>query len=201
MIATAFPSFFEGNDYFIDEKVGLLKFSNSYKVFDGQGTQLGLIQQKVSNGHKVLRLLLNKAMMPFTLDILDMEGKVQATIKRGWTFWMSKIELLDAQGGSLGSIKQKFKFFKPSFFISNEQGIHIATISGDWRAWNFTITDKSENQIGTVNKKWNGLLKEAFTTADKYVVSIADSYAEDRTKIAIVSAAITIDMVLKESKS
>ncbi len=45
-----------------------------------------------------------------------------------------------------------------------------------------------------------GLLKEAFTTADKYVVSIVPEYAEDTRKMAIVATAITIDMVLKESK-
>ncbi len=201
MIHTAFPAFFEGNDYFIDEKVGLLKFSNSYKVFDAQGTQLGLIRQQVSGWHKVLRVISNlKAAMPFTLYVEDMNGRAQATISRGWTFFMSKIEVRDHQDMVIGRIRQKFKFFKPSFNIEDGQGQTIAIITGDWKAWNFTITDAADNQIGTISKKWNGFLKEAFTTADKYVVSVTPAVAEDVRKIAIVSAAITIDMVLKESK-
>lgn len=200
MYTTAFPKFFEGNEYFIDEKVGILKFANSYKVYDGQGLQLGEITQVVSGWHKVLRLVLNKKMFPFHMEIRDMNGEVQAIIHRGWTFWMSKIEVQDAGGNVLGFIRQKFRLLKPSFKITDSLDNEIATIGGDWRAWNFSIKDPAENNIGTISKKWNGILREAFTTADKYVVSIAPEYAEDVKKIIIVSGAITIDMVLKESK-
>lgn len=201
MIHSAFPAFFEGNDYFIDEKVGLLKFSNSYKVFDAQGTQLGNITQQVPAWQKVLRVIGNfKAMMPFSLEVKDMQGDTQASISRGWTFFMSKIELFDGTGSPIGRITQKFKFFKPTFHISDGQDNPIAKITGDWKAWNFTIEDAGGNPIGTISKKWNGFMKEAFTTADKYVVSIAPAVAEDIRKVAIVAAAITIDMVLKESK-
>ncbi|RYZ13934.1 MAG: scramblase, partial [Sphingobacteriales bacterium] len=100
----------------------------------------------------------------------------------------------------LGTIKQKFKFMKPTFNIFSAGEQQIASISGDWKGWNFNIADEQSNQIGTITKKWNGLLKEAFTTADKYVVTIVPEYAEDTRKIAIVATAITIDMVLKESK-
>lgn len=199
-----YPRFFEGNHYFIDEKVGLLKFSNQYKVYNEEGLQLGLIAQRVSGWHKFLRILGNlKAMMPFTLEIVDMDGALQAEIRRGWTFWMSKIEILDAEHQLIGIIRQKFRFFKPTFRILDTSEQELATITGDFRAWNFRITrgDKDGPQIGTISKKWNGMVKEFFTTADKYVVSIDEKVPEDRSKIAIVAAAITIDMVLKESKN
>ena len=96
--------------------------------------------------------------------------------------------------------KQKFKLFKPTFTIFDEQGQQIAIISGDWKAWNFMITTNDNQQIGTISKKWNGILKEAFTTADKYIVSVSPELKVDIVKTIIISAAITIDMVLKESK-
>jgi uncharacterized protein YxjI len=198
-----YPTFFEGNHFFIDEKVGLLKFSNQYKVYNEEGLQLGLIAQRVSGWHKFLRLVGNfKAMMPFTLEILDMDGNLQAIIKRNWTFWMSKIQILDAEQQLIGLIRQKFRFFRPTFRILDTAEQEIATITGDWKAWNFRITqgDKDGPQIGTITKKWNGVVKEFFTTADKYVVSIEEQVAEDRNKIAIVATAITIDMVLKEAR-
>jgi hypothetical protein len=43
-------------------------------------------------------------------------------------------------------------------------------------------------------------MKEIFTTADKYRVSIIPEYAEDSNKIIIVSTAIIVDMVMKEGK-
>jgi uncharacterized protein YxjI len=200
MNANLIPPFFENNDYFIDEKVNLLKFSNAYKVYDSDGNQIGNIQQVMPAGLKILSLFLNKSMFPFKLHIQDMEGKILTTIKRGWTFFMSKITVLDAQGTPIAHINQKFKFFKPTFTILDTAGAQIAVISGDWKAWNFTITDNHNATIGTVSKKWNGVFKEAFTTADKYVVSVQPEVEEDVKKIAIVATAVTIDMVLKESK-
>ncbi|MDR1918856.1 MAG: hypothetical protein LBQ65_04320 [Tannerellaceae bacterium] len=199
MSSTIFPAFFEHNDYFIDEKVGLLKFNNAYKVYNSDGIQIGNVQQSTSTGEKLLRLLLSKSMLPFRLDIKDTEGVVLATIKRGWTLFMSKIHVLDANGVEIASIKQKFKFFKPTFLILDPAGAQIGKISGDWKAWNFTIADNADRPIGTITKKWNGILKEALTTADKYVVSIQPNVVDQAKKIILVATSITIDMVLKES--
>lgn len=201
-MTSIFPPFFEANDYFIDEKVNFFKFENAYKVYDGQGAPVGNIVQEVSGWHKVLRLLINKAMMPFTLHIKDMEDNKLVTIRRGWTFWMSKISITDvATDTVIGHIRQKFRFFKPTFRILDPQEQEMAVITGDWKAWNFNIKDSGGVEIGVITKKWAGFMKEAFTSADKYIVSIVPQVAEDVQKIAIVSTAITIDMVLKESKN
>ena len=194
------PTFFLGDEYFIDEKVSFLKFTNEYKVFNEQGAQIGVIKQHMSGWHKALTLLINKAMMPFQLEITDVNDQLQATISRGWTFWMSKIVVTDPNGAEIGHIKQKFKFFKPTFLIYNPSGVLIAEIDGDWKAWNFTIKDAKGTQIGVISKKWAGALQEIFTSADKYNVMISPDYLDRESKIAILAGAITIDMVLKESK-
>ena len=193
-------NFFDSNDYFIDEKVNFFKFENSYKIFNAKGEHIGVIKQKLTNGQKALRLLLKKPMLPFLLEIRNAEDGLEASISRGWTFWMSKITIKDSEGIVMGTIKQKFKFFKPTFSIFNAQEIMIAQITGDWKAWNFIIKDAHEAPIGTISKKWAGALQEIFTSADKYNVSIHPNYAEKDNKIVILAGAITIDMVLKESK-
>ena len=195
-----FPKFFETNEYFIDQKVNFLKFEAEYKVFDQTGTQIGFIKQRLSAGFKVLSFFLNRAMFPFLLEITDMEGNVLASIKRGWTFWMSEINVLNGQQELIGKIKQKWSFMKPTFHINSGQNKKLAEIKGDWKGWNFEIKDTYDNPIGTISKKWAGALKEVFTSADKYNVSIREEYSENTDKIVVVSTAITIDMVLKESK-
>jgi uncharacterized protein YxjI len=195
-----FPPFFESNEYFIDEKVQFLKFHNEYKVYDAMGLQVGSVRQHVPGWHKVLRLFLKKAIFPFALHVTDTNDVLLASIHRGWTFWLSTITIKDGNGEVSGSIKQKFRFLKPRFQIFDAAQTQIAEINGDWKAWNFRITDANENEIGSINKKWAGIAKEFFTTADKYNVSIVPQYAEDRNKMNIVITAITIDMVLKESK-
>jgi uncharacterized protein YxjI len=193
-------NFFESNNYFIDENVSFFKFENSYKIYNENGENIGAIKQKMNSGQKILRLLFNKAMLPFELEIKNSDDQLVSSISRGWTFFMSKITIKNAQGNTIGTINQKFKLFKPTFKIFNPSGVLIAEISGDWKAWNFIIIDSSSNQIGTISKKWAGAMKEVFTSADKYNVNIESNFSNTENKIAILSGAITIDMVLKESK-
>lgn len=194
-------AFFQSNSYFIDEKVNMFKFENAYNIYNETGEHIGAITQRLSTGDKLLRLILDKKMLPFRLVVQSHNGNVLTTIQRGWTFWMSKIEVLDADGTPIGYVKQKFKFFKPEFQILDGSEQLIATISGDWKAWNFDIKDASQKQVGTVSKKWAGAMKEIFTTADKYNVTIDPAFSSSiKHKQALVSCAVTIDMVLKESK-
>jgi len=143
---------------------------------------------------------MNKANLPFLFEIRNSNNEIEASISRGWTFFLSKIIIKDAIGNKIGSVQQKFKIIKPGFKIFNNMGMIIAEISGDWKAWNFVITDNSNVPIGSISKKWVGIAKEFFTTADKYNVSIDPNYSNKENKIIILSSAITIDMVLKESK-
>ena len=94
--------------------------------------------------------------------------------------------------------KQKFTLLKPKFTLVDNLGQEIATIKGDWKAWNFEITDAAGQKIGTIDKKWNGMAKELFTTADKYAVNIDPSVTDENTRIAVASVAAAIDMILKE---
>jgi uncharacterized protein YxjI len=192
-------NFFKNNNYFIDEKVQFLKFTNTYKVYDSSGSQIGAIEESMPAGLKALSMILSRAVMPFTLDIMDMEQNILVKIKRGWTFLMSKISIYDGGGNEIARIRQQFKVFKPTFRITDVNDVPLAVISGDWKAWNFTITEAEDRQIGTITKKWNGILKETFTTADKYIVSI-NPETEGIKRIATLATAITVDMVLKESK-
>tara|TARA_R110002049_G_scaffold107950_4_gene255891 strand:+ start:32948 stop:33541 length:594 start_codon:yes stop_codon:yes gene_type:complete len=192
--------FFDSNTYFVDEKVNYFKFENSYKIFNDKGNEVGSVNQKLSSGQKAIRLLLNKTMLPFLLEIKDTTGNLQASITRGWTFFMSSICIEDAQGNTIGTIKQKFKLLKPTFKIYNKSEELVAVITGDMKAWNFQINDSSNKQIGTITKKWNGALREVFTTADKYKVDLNTDFANDSNKIIVLSSAITLDIVWKESR-
>ena len=50
-----------------------------------------------------------------------------------------------------------------------------------------------------VSKKWAGLGKEMFTSADNYMLKINDQVAkDDPVRLLILAAVMCIDMVLKE---
>jgi uncharacterized protein YxjI len=192
-------TFFDANNYFVDEKVNFLKFENSYQVYNNQGGHVGNIKQKLTTGQKITRLFLKKNMLPFLLEIKDTNDVVQASVSRGWTFFMSTITIKDEQENIIATIKQKFKLFKPTFKLFDNSGEEIAEITGDWKAWNFSIKNASDTEIGIITKKWAGALKEIFTSADKYMIEITDLKLKKEVKIAILSGALAIDMILKEN--
>lgn len=193
--------FFDHNYYIINQKVQFLKMANEYQVMDDSGQPIGKVKEKIGGGGFILRLLINKAMLPFKLEIVDNNEQVQATISRGFTFFMSKIQVTMPDGTSPFTIKQRFKMFSAGFTILDQSGQKIGEINGDWKAWNFKIVDISGTEIGRINKQWAGALKELFTTADKYMVTLDRGDIEYHKKVAIISAAITVDMVLKNGNN
>jgi uncharacterized protein YxjI len=192
------PRFFTHDQYILDEKVAFLKFENSYTIRDLQGDPIGFIQQEMSGGQKALRLLVKKQHLPFTLHILDDDGQVVATIQRGATLVRSNITVSDGRGEVIGYIKQKFTLGKPVFTILDANQCELGQITGNWRAWDFAI-DVGGRQVGQINKQWNGVAKELFSSADRYLVSVDPALPEDGRKVLIIASAVTIDMVLKES--
>lgn len=193
-------NFFDTNSFFIDEKVNLFQFENCYQIYNENAENIGVIKQKLSTSHKLLSLLISKKNLPFFLEIRNANDGLEATISRDWTFILSKVTVSDSNGMRVGTIKQKFKFFSSNFKIYDANETLIADMQGNWTAWNFVIKDASNNQIGTISKKWAGAMKELFTTADKYNVSIEPTYANLVRKMIILAGAITVDMVLKEAK-
>jgi uncharacterized protein YxjI len=194
------PKLFELNTIVVNEKVGMFKMANAYLLQDEQANEIGFVQENLSFFAKMLRLFVNKAMLPFELHITDENKTVVARIKRGFTLFMSKVQVFDGNDKLIGTFQGKFKFMGSRFEIQDENGTKVGEINGDWKGWDFKITNKDNKQIGSVNKKWAGALKEIFTTADRYKVEINPEVAEDEDKVLIVSVAIAVDMILKESK-
>ncbi|HYG52691.1 MAG TPA: phospholipid scramblase-related protein [Flavobacteriales bacterium] len=181
-------NFFKENEYFIDQKFGTSWFVVDYKIYNTSGDQIGMIRSDGGRG-----------ISPFTIQVFDLNNQLLGTISRGWIFWMSKITIADANKKILGIVKQKFRWFSPQFHLTDELGIALAEINGDWGAWNFTISN-SYGDMATITQKWAGVLKEVFTTVDKYVVSIKSPKASPQEKLAMVAIAIIIDTLYKQKK-
>ncbi len=192
--------FFETNSFFIDQKVNFFQFENTYKIFDESGNQIGVIQQKIPFLYKFLSLFISEALLPFHFKIINENNVVEASISRGWTFFMSKIIIKDTAGNEIGKIQQKFKFIKQKLLINDSANNLIAEISGDWKFWNFSIKDGDGNEIGKVSKRWTGGFQEIFTDEDKYNVNFNVKITDKQHKAAILSSAIAIDMIFSENK-
>jgi uncharacterized protein YxjI len=74
----------------------------------------------------------------------------------------------------------------------------LCSLRGKWTGWEFKFL-AGDTEFARVTKKWAGVGKELFTSADNYVLEISDSVAPDsRLRILILDAVLCIDMVVKE---
>ena len=54
-------------------------------------------------------------------------------------------------------------------------------------------------EMGTVAKKWAGLAKEMFTSADNYVINLNDSFKQTETaNMLLLAAGLAVDLIYKE---
>lgn len=193
------------NQYFIKEHVGLLKFTNTYDIFDPKtGVKVGVAKEKVSGLIHVLRFLVNKQLLPTRVDIMEDpndkgEGKVIISIKRELVFLRSKVSVLADGDHVIGYFKSKMFSFGGGFWLYDTNNEKIGEVKGDWKGWNFKLLDITGIEIGTVTKKWSGLGKELFTSADNYMISITNPSKNDTSsKALLLAAGIAIDTIYKE---
>jgi len=189
---------FTDSVYLVTEDTGLMRAGNSYKVVNSKGEKLGILHEEIPGFlKKMLKFTPLKTLLSFRIRFFDDENNIILDLQRPFTFFLSNINIISADGKRLGYFKQKFKLWSGKFDVFDDSNKFIASIKGDWRDWNFKIIDDKKNKIGEINKKWSGLVKEILTTDDTYLIKVNDDLPVDE-KILIVSSAIIIDMVLKE---
>jgi uncharacterized protein YxjI len=190
--------------FFIREHVGLMKLSNTYNILDPEGEgQLGIAQERPGALIQVLRLLVNKQLLPTKVFVYegnnpDDASRLIFSIQRGFTLLRSKVKICDAQGNVIGGLKSKLLSLGGAFRVFDSSGQQIATVKGDWKGWTFRFLDPSENEIGTITKKWAGLGKELFTSADNYVIALTRE-PKPSEAILLLAAGLAVDTVYKES--
>lgn len=188
------------NQFFIKEHVGMFKASNNYDVLNPEsGTKiLECREPNLGFFTKIFRFTDYKRMTPFHIQITTPESKKVIGIKRGITFFRSDVEVFDENNTLVGTFKQKFFSIGGKFQIYDPSENLICSLKGKWTSWDFQFM-KDDKELARVTKKWAGLGKELFTSADNYILEINPNVPEnDKVRILIMAAVMCIDMVLKE---
>jgi uncharacterized protein YxjI len=191
------------NIFLFKEHLGMFKASNNYDIYDPKTKEIILHcrEKNLNPVYKIVRLFLTdlKALTPFEIDIRGVDGKRIIKVKKGLSLILSKIEVFDENDKLIGLFKQKlFPNFYPKFEMFDEKENLVSILKGNLIGWNFEFL-KDENTIATVTKKWSGIGKEMFTSADNYMLEINDTVDKaDPLRQLIFAAVICIDMVFKE---
>ncbi len=186
--------------YVVKERPGVLKLTDTYDLLDPDtGQTIGIAKEEPPGITKYLRLLGNNAFFPTQVNVYEREGAPPIlTIDRGFTLFRAKVFVRTPER-QLGYFKRKMLTIGQTFNIFDMQDQQIGMVKGDWKGWNFQFLGPNGEELGRVTKKWAGLARELFTTADTYVIALSDA-AAGRREVAqlLLAAGLAIDTVFKE---
>jgi uncharacterized protein YxjI len=196
------PAIYEQPVLVVSQKAKLVEITNQYTVSDANGQVVGYVQQVgQSAARKVLRFVSNvDQFLSHKFEITDAQGGVLLQITRPAKLIKSTVIVADAAGQELGRLIQQNAIGKIRFGLHDATGQQLAELRAEnWRAWNFSIVDADGQELARVDKKWEGLAKAMFTTADNYAVAIHQRLA-DPLRALVIAAALTIDTALKQDE-
>lgn len=194
-------SILKRNDFFVKEHRGILKAANNYDIFDPYTQEQIMYCREENLGAftKLFRFTDYKTMTPFDLIVRDMNGNQVVRIRRGFSWFRSKVEVLDENNIVIGYFRQRLLTIGGKFDVLDANGSLLCTLRGKWHSWDFNFTD-GNSQFASVSKKWAGIGREFFTSADNYVLSIDNIVGPtDSRRPLLLAAVMCIDFVLKEN--
>jgi len=188
------------NLFLVKEHLGLLKAANNYDIYDPETNTIIMEcrEEKMGLITKLLRFTDYKRMTPFDIQIRTPDGRPVVRVKRGISIFLSNVRVLDESDQVVGGFKQKLFSIGGKFDVLDQSDQPVCSLKGKWTGWDFRFVH-GDVELAQVSKKWAGLGKELFTSADNYVLSISESVPPNSTlRQLILAAVMCIDMVLKE---
>jgi uncharacterized protein YxjI len=198
-------SWTHANQLLVKEHVGLFKAASNYDIYDLSSGEKVLECREPNLGlfTKLLRFTDYRRFTPFDVHVTDVDGSQVVRVTRGVTIFASSVQVHDENDTIIGGFRQKLFSFKLStlggaFAVHDVDGREVCQLTGKWTGWDFRFTAHGV-ELAHVTKKWTGIGKEMFTTADNYVLDISDAVSADSpTRKLILAAVMCIDKVLKE---
>jgi uncharacterized protein YxjI len=192
---------FKLKTFLVKERVGVLKLVDAFDIYDpATGALVGVAKENIGIVLTLLRFVVNKRLLPTLVEVREQEGgRVVLAMRRGFTLLRSYVTVTDGMGKEIGRFKSKLFSIGGGFHVLDGTEQPVAEISGDWKGWNFRFLTPEGSEIGRVTKKWAGLGKELFTSADNYVISLSESHVIRADAMPLLLAAgLAIDTIYKE---
>lgn len=190
------------NLYLVKEHLGFFKAANNFDIYDPQTNEqiLQCREGRLGIFTQLLRFTKYKRYTPFHVAVSTPSGEPIVHVRRGISIFLSNVDVLDGDehGTRIGGFKQKLFSIGGAFHVLDATGHPICHLKGKWTGWDFRFI-AGDHELARVSKKWSGIGKEMFTTADNYMLSISENVPPDsQIRQLILAAVLCIDMVLKE---
>jgi uncharacterized protein YxjI len=167
---------------------------NSYAVFDEDGNHVLQVKEDAGGLFGILKRVFLGPIRPFSSTVFDNPiPKPLLLLRRPFRFFFHRIDVATAGGEVIGSVERKWSWLRRIYVVNDARGHEIAQLFGPFfRPWTFEVRVE-DRTIGTLQKKWSGLLTEMVSDADNFALELAD--APPQLKVLAFAATVLVDVV------
>ena len=174
---------------------------NKYVIEDAQGQQIGFAaeQQKGFSGFLMRQYLGH--WRSFDILVFDTSRQVVLQARHPFRFYFQRLQVSDSLGNPVGAMEKRFAFFSKRFAFEDSFGRNTMSVSSPvWRIWTFPVM-RDGQKVALITKRWGGVLREAFTDADRFELEFLSPELSLSDKQLLLAATIFIDLQYFEVKA
>jgi uncharacterized protein YxjI len=135
----------------------------------------------------------------FEIHVFDAQRQLVLRAFHPFRFFFQRLEVSAEDGRCLGAVQQRLSLFTKRFDVEDASGnVVLEMSSGLFRPWLFPFYRGGE-EVGRVEKRWSGLLREAFTDADSFRVDFGKAAGDERA--LLLAASLFVDLQYFEQKA
>ena len=173
---------------------------NKYSI-EVDGSQLLFAAEQGKGGLALLARFFLGHFRTFEIHFFDAARSLVLRAVHPFRFFFQRLEVTLADGRPLGAIQQRFALLSKRFDVLDPSGNTLLQVSSPfYRPWTFAFL-RNEGEVARVEKKWSGLLGEAFTDADRFRVLFEAPDLRPDERALVLAAAVFIDIQYFERKA
>jgi uncharacterized protein YxjI len=174
---------------------------NKYEVLDEQNNKVAFAAEQGKGIFSFISRQFLGHWRNFEVHFFN-ENKDEFLIaKHPFRFYFERLDIHEDNGALIGSLERKFSLLSKKFDVMNERGEVIYKMrSPIWKIWTFPFF-KNGREVASIQKKWSGLLTEAFTDKDTFLVDFGKESLSTNDKLIMLAASVFIDLRFFENKA
>lgn len=175
---------------------------NKYEIYDNQKNVIGFAAEQQKGFLGILLRQLLGHWRSFELHFFDAQRQQILVSKHPFRWIFQEFEIVNQQGVTIGSVKQRFGILKKKFDVHNQQGDVIYEMrSGFFQFWTFPFFDRQGHMAALIQKKWSGALKEIFMDTDNFNIEFKNANLSENDRLIILVCSVFTDLQYFEHKA